>query len=47
MIIIPFLKYKQGLIADGWKSQSVIGHGIDGKVISAKMARLTESQLLE
>jgi hypothetical protein len=27
--------------------ESVIGHGIDGKVIPAKMARLAESQLLE
>jgi hypothetical protein len=26
---------------------SVIGHGIGGKVIPAKMARLAESQLLE
>jgi hypothetical protein len=27
--------------------ESVIGHGIGGKVIPAKMARLAESQLLE
>jgi hypothetical protein len=27
--------------------ESVIGHGIGGKVIPAKMARLVESQLLE
>jgi hypothetical protein len=27
--------------------ESVIGHGIDGKVIPAKMVRLAESQLLE
>jgi hypothetical protein len=27
--------------------ESVIGHGIGGKVIPAKMARLTESQSLE
>jgi hypothetical protein len=27
--------------------ESVIGHGIGGKVIPAKMARLAENQLLE
>jgi hypothetical protein len=27
--------------------ESVIGHGISGKVIPAKMVRLAESQLLE
>ncbi len=27
--------------------ESVIGHGIGGKVIPAKMARLAKSQLLE
>jgi hypothetical protein len=27
--------------------ESVIGHGIGGKVLSAKMAQLVESQLLE
>jgi hypothetical protein len=27
--------------------ESVMGHGIGGKVIPAKMARLAESQLLE
>jgi hypothetical protein len=34
------------LIASGG-GESVIGHGIGGKVIPAKMARLAESQLLE
>jgi hypothetical protein len=46
--LFPCFKF----LKDGWMEydtgqDSVIGHGIDGKVIPAKMARLAESQSLE